>query len=85
MRRFYGVQGLQRVNGSLKGSDAIRKSLQALISKDLPISIVHFEQENFADILRMIENKKAGRPVDEGVHSGLRHCVGDFLPYIPED
>jgi hypothetical protein len=82
---FMAYQGFQRVGGSLKGDDAIRKSLQALISKELPISIVHFQQENFSDILKMIANKKAGRPIDEGVYSAMQHCVGDFLPYIPVD
>jgi hypothetical protein len=80
---FMAYQGFQKVGSSLKGDDAIKKSLQALISKDMLISIVHYQKENFADVFRMIDNKKAGRPIDEGVHSALQHCVGDFLPYIP--
>jgi hypothetical protein len=80
---FIAYQGFQRVNSSLNGSAAVRKSLQALVDKDIPISISHFQDQNFADIMKMIENRKAGRPINEGIYSSLNTCVGDFLPYIP--
>jgi hypothetical protein len=79
---FMAYQGFLRVDGSLKGKDAIRKSLQGLINKELPLSIVHFTDANFADIMKMIENKKAGRPIAEGVESGFQACVDDIIPYI---
>jgi hypothetical protein len=30
----------------------------------------------------MIENKREGRPLAEGIESGLRECEG-YVPYIP--
>jgi hypothetical protein len=79
---FMAYQGFQRVDGSLKDKDRIRKSLQALIRTDNPLIVSCFEDENFADLIRMMENKQAGRPLDEGVESGLRGIHGS-PPYIP--
>jgi hypothetical protein len=79
---FMAYQGFQRVDGSLKGSDQIKKSLQALVEKDIPLIVAHFQDQNFADIMRMIANKNEGRPMAEGVESGLQECMGS-VPYIP--
>ncbi|MGO9229117.1 MAG: hypothetical protein ACLQKA_07895 [Bryobacteraceae bacterium] len=78
---FLAYEGFRRIDGSLKGKNLVRKSLQALI-RNANIIVEHFQQENFADIVRMIENQKAGRPRHEGVESGLHVCHGD-IPYLP--
>ena len=78
---FMAYQGMQRIDASLKGNGDMRKSLRALIGRQIPISIAHFKEENFADLMKMIENKNSGRPIAEGVESGIELCVGK-LPYI---
>jgi hypothetical protein len=75
---FMAYQGMQRVNGSLRGKNEIKKSLNALIGKNIPIEIVHYTDENFADLLRMSKNQREGRPLEEGIHSGLQACLGGF-------
>ena len=77
---FIAYQGMQRVDGSLKGKREIKKSLQALIGKRVPINIGYYTKQNFLDILQMKRNQDADRPLDEGVHSGLEACVGGFHP-----
>jgi hypothetical protein len=79
---FMAYQGFKLIESSLKGKEQIKKSLQALIDKDIPLIIAHFQDQNFADIMRMIANKKEGRPLEDGVESGFKECVGR-LPYIP--
>ena len=79
---FIAYEGFKRVDGALKGKNQIRKSLRALIRTDNPLIVSCFEDENFADLIRMIENKQASRPINEGVESGLRGIHGS-PPYIP--
>jgi hypothetical protein len=77
---FIAYQGMQRVDGSLKGKREIKKSLQALIGKRAPINIGYYTKQNFLDLRQMKLNQEAGRPLGEGVHSGLESCVGGFHP-----
>lgn len=79
---FFAYEGFQRVDGAFKGRDQIKRSLQALIRADNPLIVSCFTDENFADLIRMIENTQAGRPLGEGVESGLRGIHGS-PPYIP--
>ena len=73
---FIAYQGMQRVDGSLRGKREIKKSLQALIGKRLPIHIGYYTRQNFLDIRQMKRNEDAGRPIGEGVNSGLESCIG---------
>ncbi len=59
---FMAYQGFQRVDSSLKGKDQVRKSLHALLRTRNPISVAHFQDENFADLMRMIQNARDGKP-----------------------
>ena len=79
---FIAYEGFRRLDSSLKGKDQIRKSLQTLIRADNPLIFSCFTDENFADLIRMIENRQTGRPLDEGVESGL-HAIHGCPPYIP--
>lgn len=69
---FLAYEGMKRVNGSLNGNDAIRNSLQGLIGRDVPFQIAHFTDDNFQDMMRMIENQQQGRKVRSGVRSKPR-------------
>jgi hypothetical protein len=72
---FLGYESLRRLDGIRKGDDQIRKSLQALIGADIPLHIAQFTDKNFADMKRMLDNKKDGRPIGEGVESALAVAV----------
>jgi hypothetical protein len=77
---FIAYQGMHRVDGSLRGRREIKKSLQALIGKRVPINIGYYTKQNFLDIRQMKRNQNLGRPLGEGVNSGLEACVGGFHP-----
>jgi hypothetical protein len=49
-------EGLKRVDGSLRGEDNIRRSLQALMGKNVSLTIGHFTDRSFGE---MVANKKA--------------------------
>jgi hypothetical protein len=49
---------MRRVEGSLRGKDAIRKSLQALIGKKIPMLIGQFTDQNFSEMVMMVKNKR---------------------------
>jgi len=68
---FLAYEAMRRLDGIRRGSENIRKSLQALIGTNIPLHISQFTDENFRDLHRMIENKRTGRPTGEGVESGL--------------
>jgi hypothetical protein len=72
---FVTFQGFRRIGTSLDGSERVMKSLDALIGK-MPIAIERFKGENFADMIRMHDNEKAGRPIEEGVTSSMVTVVG---------
>jgi hypothetical protein len=78
--RALRVSAFQRVNGSFefkfKRNDQIKKSLQALIRTENPLLVSYFTDENFAGLIRMIENREAGSPLGDGVESRLRGIHG---------
>ena len=55
-------QGMQRVGGSLNGKREIKKSLRALIGKQVPINIGYYTKQNFLDMLQMKRNQDADSP-----------------------
>jgi hypothetical protein len=75
-------EGFKAVGSSLKGKSNVRKSLEAIVGSQNEIVIAHFQEQNFADIMRMIENGKEGRPLAEGIASALRECEGN-VPFVP--
>jgi len=79
---FMAYEGFKCVGSSLKGKSHVRKSLEAIVGSQNEIVIAHFQDQNFADIMRMIANRKEGRPLAEGVNSALRECEGN-VPFIP--
>jgi len=66
---------MRQLDGIRKGSTQIRKSLEAIIGADIPLHIAQFTDENFADMKRMLDNKKNGKPIGEGVESALAVAV----------
>jgi hypothetical protein len=68
---FFAYESMKRLDGVGRGNVEIRKSLQNLIGAEIPIHIQQFTESTFIDMHRMIENKKAGRRLDEGVESKL--------------
>lgn len=48
-------EGMKRIDGSIRGNNALRKSLNALIGKRVPIKIGHFDDKFLANL---VENKK---------------------------
>jgi hypothetical protein len=44
-------EGMKRVDGSLRGKDAMRRSLQALIGKNIPIKIGHFDDNALRKVI----------------------------------
>src|SRR5262249_40359774 len=71
---YITLQALWRIDGSARGDNRIKKSLEALIGK-LPIGIERFSADNFAAMIQMHENVENGRPIDEGVDSKLKVLV----------
>jgi hypothetical protein len=72
---LFAYEGMKRVDGSLQGSDQIRKALTALLGNDrMPVLIEHFTDQKFADLVRIIENKQDGKPLNDGVKSKLTIC-----------
>jgi hypothetical protein len=69
---------MRRLDGVRRGNSQIRKSLQNLIGAEIPIHIQQFTENNFTDMHRMIENKKAGRRIDEDVESKLLISVSSL-------
>jgi hypothetical protein len=67
---FMTFQGFRRIASSLNGSDRIMKSLDTLIGR-MPITIERFQSQNFADMIRMHDNDRSGRPINEGVASSM--------------
>ncbi len=80
---FMVYAGFKIVGSSLRGKVPASKVIDALTNSRNEIMIAHFQEENFADIMRMIENNREGRPLGEGVRSSLRECEG-HIPYIPK-
>lgn len=72
---FLTYEALRRLDGIRKGNEQIRKSLQSLIGTDIPLHIAQFTDENFADMKRMLDNKRSGRQISEGVESALAVAV----------
>lgn len=62
---------MKRLDGSLQGSDAIRKSLQALLGADVPIKMLGYTPESYQALLQMNNNTLEGRPIDDDVTGGL--------------
>jgi hypothetical protein len=79
---FMAYEGFKAVGSSLKGESHVRKSLEAIVGSRNEIVIAHFQPDNFADLMRMIENNRQGRPLAEGVSSALRECEGN-VPFVP--
>ena len=77
---FLAYEAMRQLDGIRRGTDLVRKSLQALIGTEIPLHISQFTDENFADMRRMVENKMNGRPVGEGVISGLAVPVDSEHP-----
>jgi hypothetical protein len=75
-------EGFRAIGSSLKGKNHVRKSLEALVGSQNEIVIAHFQDQNFADIMAMIQNRETGRPLAEGIEFGLRVCEG-IVPFIP--
>ncbi|MGA3017889.1 MAG: hypothetical protein ABSF62_12280 [Bryobacteraceae bacterium] len=69
---FMAYEGLQCVERSMKGNSKLKKSLNAMIGNKIPIQIMHFKRENFADIARIAENRRVGEPL----HAGLESAIG---------
>lgn len=82
---FMAYEAMRQLEKIRSGRDDVRKSLQALIGTDIPLHIAQFTEENFADIRKMIENRNAGRPLDQGVGSALALPVtsGHRLSKLP--
>ncbi len=75
---FFAYESMRRLDGVRRGNSQIRKSLQNLIGAEIPIHIQQFTENNFTDMHRMIENKKAGRRIDEDVESKLLISVSSL-------
>ena len=76
---FLAYEAMRRLDGVRKGFE-IRKSLQALIGTKIPLHISQFTDDNFADMKRMKDNRANGRPITEGVKSGLSMTVDSGHP-----
>ena len=79
---FMAYEGMKRVDAVRTGRDQIRKSLQVLIGKEIPIDILQFTDQNFDDIHRMLKNHKAGRPLGEGVTSAISGVIQSGKPAL---
>jgi hypothetical protein len=58
-----------------EGREELRKSLAALLGSDVPLLIDQFTTENYHDLGRIIQNRKNGRPINEGVTSTLKQYI----------
>ncbi len=68
-------EGMKRVDGSLRGNDEIRKALMALMNNNrMPVYIEYFTEQNIDDLMRIKQNMRDGKPLEEGVTSKLRLC-----------
>jgi hypothetical protein len=72
---FIAYEGFKRIDGVRRGKDELRKSLNALLGTKFPLLIDQFTDETFQDMVRMIDNRQAGRPVADGVNSKLKQLV----------
>lgn len=62
---------MKRVDGSLRGADAIRESLEALIGA-VPMKILGYSPETYEALLKMTNNQLENTRLEEGVTSGLK-------------
>jgi hypothetical protein len=72
---FLVYEGMKQLDGIRRGNDEIRKSLVAVIGTEIPLFISQFTDQNFHSIRHMVENKRQGRPIEEGVEDGLAVAV----------
>jgi len=82
---FMAYEAMRQLEVLRQGKDTVRKSMGAIIGTDIPLQIAQFNDQNFADFTRMVENKKAGRPTGEGIASGLGLPItsGHRLAHLP--
>jgi len=71
---------LRRLENARKGNDEIRKSLNALLKLRTSIHITRFTEENYKDMVKMLDNMKTERPLVEGVSSKIELSFSDMKP-----
>jgi hypothetical protein len=77
---FMAYEAMRQFEVIRRGKDDVRKSLQALIGTDISLCIAQFTDQNFADMRRMLANKNAGRPIEEGIESVMDLPVSSGHP-----
>lgn len=82
---FMACEAMRQLEAIRSGKNDIRKSLQALVGTQIPLHIAQFNDGNFADFLRMNENRNNRKPIGEGVESVMDLPVssGHRLSLLP--